>query len=87
MGKEKIQALLLELRAEMEGIPLDEEEVCLLNEFDQELHELLASENDSIETSLFFEEARKLEVSFSVKHPAIMRYLNEIMETLSKMGI
>lgn len=87
MGKEKIHSLLLELRAEMERNELDTEELRLLNDFDQELDKLLASENHSIGKGSLLENARELEVDFTVKHPAIMRYLNEIMETLGKMGI
>lgn len=87
MGREKIQTLLLELRAEIKSAQLDEDEVVLLHRFDQELHELLEAGKQQAGRNALFRNATELEVGFSIKHPVIMGYLREIMDALSKMGV
>jgi len=66
---------------------IDEETLALVRELDQEIHRLTEAGAGSEEFDSVIDHARSAEASFAVEHPVAARFLREIIDSLSRVGI
>ncbi len=67
--------------------PVDEETLALVHELDEEIHRLTeaGAQVDDVEGVL--DQAKSMETRFAVDHPVAERFLREIIDALSRVGI
>ena len=87
MDNAEIRDLLKRLKDELHESELDDETRQMMAELDTEIHDLLDPESDTNEAGPILERAREVEANFRAEHPTAVRILNEVMATLSRMGI
>jgi len=83
MSNARIQALLEQLRSEIQNTDIDAQTQSLMQDLDKSIHEL--ANND--DTTTIAQRARQLEGKFAANHPTAERLVAEVINTLSKMGI
>jgi hypothetical protein len=59
----------------------------LVRDLDDEINRLLDPDSADDDYDSVVDHARAVETRFAVKHPVAERFLREIIETLSKVGI
>ena len=88
MSDHELKELLEQLHQELANTEsVSAETLERVRELDADIHKLVAS---SAETEIFesvMDRARALESRFSVNHPVAERFMAQIMDILSKMGI
>jgi hypothetical protein len=86
MSNVEIQNLLTKLRNQIGKSELDAETRASISELESDIHELLDSNEDEVESASILKRAREIEADFETKHPTAVRILSEIIESLSRMG-
>jgi hypothetical protein len=66
---------------------VDSETRELVRDLDDEINRLLDPDSADDDYDSVVDHARAVETRFAVKHPVAERFLREIIETLSKVGI
>ena len=66
---------------------VDSETLELVRELDDEINRLLDPESTDNGFDSVADKAKAVETRFAVEHPVAARFLREIMDTLSKVGI
>ena len=89
MPREKLQAALRELEAELHSLEeVDEETRRLLEEAAEEIDAALDEEQpDEAPSSGLLDRLRKAAVSFEASHPTMAGILNRIVDGLGQLGI
>lgn len=86
MSEERINALLAELRAELQDTPaVDAQTVAAVEKLGADIERQLSAQDLTTESVL--DDAIALEAGFAARHPVAERILRELIETLSKLGI
>ncbi len=87
MSNEKIRDLLAKLQDEVQDTELDADTRSSLRELDSDIHELLDSATSEQKISSVTERAKLLEAKFAISHPAVERFMREVIDTLAKIGV
>ena len=87
MSDKKIRKLLSKLHEEVQKTEVDAETRSSLRELDSDIHDLLNSTTPTPDTNFVLERAKLLESRFATNHPVIERFMREVIDTLSKMGV
>jgi hypothetical protein len=87
MSNEKIRELLARLQDEVQDTELDADTRSSLRDLDADIHELLDSATSEQKISSVTERAKLLEAQFAIKHPAVERFMREVIDTLAKIGV
>ena len=87
MSNIQIRQLLAELREEMQSTELDSDTKRLVKELDSDIHDLLDSEGVESEMGSLLKRAKVLETDFATQHPTAERFMREVIDALSRMGI
>jgi len=87
MSNTEIRDLLAKLQDEIQKTELDDETRSMVKELDADIHGLLDTDSDKSETDSVVEKARALETNFATEHPAIERFMREVIDVLVRMGI
>lgn len=66
---------------------VDPDTLKQVKELDEEVNRLLESGSQGDEFDNVVDQAKAVETRFAVDHPVAERFLREIIETLSKVGI
>lgn len=88
MTDQKLTDLLNSLHETLENTEkVDAETLALVRELDEEIHRLTegAAHADDVEGVL--DQAKSMETRFAVDHPVAERFLREIIDALSRVGI
>lgn len=84
MSKERIKALLGQLRKELRTTDIDEELEQLLGELDDDIENIVEEDGDLNEV---IERAKQVEASFATNYPTAERFVREVIDLLVRMGI
>lgn len=84
MSNERIKDLLAQLREEIGKADVDAELQKLMNDLDDDIHAVI---EDDADAGALVERAKGLEADFATKHPAAVRFMREVIDTLVSMGI
>jgi len=87
MSNEKIRELLVKLQDEVQDTELDADTRSSLRELDSDIHDLLDSATSEQKISSVTERAKLLEAKFAIRHPAVERFMREVIDTLAKIGV
>lgn len=88
MNDTNLKELLERLHKELELTEsVDPETLEQVRELDEEVNRLLESGSSGVEFDNVIDQAKAVETRFAVNHPVAERFLREIVETLSKVGI
>lgn len=88
MGDNNLKQLLTQLNDVLDDTEkVDEETLALVRELDAEIHRLTEAEAPSEELDGVIDHARSMEAEFALEHPVAARFLREIIDTLSRVGI
>jgi hypothetical protein len=88
MTDTKLKALLSNLHGVLEKTDsVDAETRKLVSNLDEEINRLLDPESPENDFENAVDHARAVEARFAVEHPVAERFLREIIDTLSKVGI
>ncbi len=87
MSNTEIRELLARLQEEIQKTELDDETRSMVKELDSDIHGLLDTQGDRTEAESVVEKARELETNFAADHPAIERFMREVIDVLVRMGI
>ncbi|MDJ0941146.1 MAG: DUF4404 family protein [Woeseiaceae bacterium] len=87
MSQSDIKKLLTQLKDELQGAELDADTRSMVQDLDSDIHALLSPEDSEAESASIIERAKALEADFETRHPVAVRVLNEVIETLVKMGL
>jgi len=87
MSNEKIRELLGRLHDEVQNTEVDASTRASLQELDSEIHDLLSSSTPESSVTPVLERAKLLETQFAIDHPAIERFMREVIDTLAKIGV
>ena len=89
MSNDQIKQRLAELHADLERTDdVDAELHRLLGEVDRDIHELLARDAaDAAEADDLAGRVNEMAADFAAQYPTAARYLREVAEMLSKLGI
>jgi hypothetical protein len=87
MSNEKIRELLAKLQNEVQETELDADTRSSLRELDADIHDLLDSATPEQKLSSVTERAKLLEAKFAISHPAVERFIREVIDTLAKIGV
>lgn len=87
MSNKEIRDLLARLQDEIQKTELDDDTLLAVRELDTDIDDLLDPEGHRAETDSVLEQARALETRFATEHPAIERFLREVIDVLVRMGI
>ena len=86
MSDKNLNELLSELNLALENIDeIDPETRKLVKDLDEDINRLLESGEDDIEGVV--DRAQAIETKFALEHPVAERFLREIIDALSKVGI
>ncbi|MBT8051442.1 MAG: DUF4404 family protein [Xanthomonadales bacterium] len=86
MNDKNLNELLAELNDALENIEeIDPETRALVKDLDEDINRLLESGEEDFEGVA--DQARAVEARFAVEHPGAMRFLREIIDALSRVGI
>ncbi len=87
MKTEQIKELLEKLQGELRDTELDDETRALVRELDTDIHDLLATDTESDDSSVIVERAKELEASFAAEYPSAERFMREVIDALVRMGV
>jgi hypothetical protein len=88
MNDTNLKELLNQLHEALEKTDsVDAETLEQVRELDEEVNRLLDSGSVTDEFDNVMDQARAVETRFAVDHPVAERFLREIIESLSKVGI
>ena len=85
MPKERLKKSLDELREELNSESLDDESREMLETLAEELEDVLHPEKET--GTPFGRQVRSRISRFEARHPALARILEDVVDTLSAMGI
>ena len=86
MTDKNLNELLSELNAALEKIEeIDPETRALVKDLDEDINRLLESGEDDFDSVV--DRARSIETQFALEYPVAERFLREIIDALSKVGI
>ena len=86
MTDKNLHELLTELNRELESInEIDPETRTLVKDLDEDINRLLENGDDDYDNVV--DRAKSIETRFAVDHPVAERFLREIIEALSRVGI
>jgi phosphate uptake regulator len=66
---------------------VDEETLALVRELDEEIHRLTEAGAASEEYEGVIDQAKSVQTRFALEYPVAERFLREIIDTLSRVGI
>ena len=84
MSKERVKELLGQLREELRRADVDEELDEIFGELDDEIHAVVDTDAD---VNDLIDRAKGFEADFASRHPAVERFMREVIDTLVRMGI
>jgi len=88
MNEKSLQELLNSLHEALENTDkVDPETLKLVRELDDDINRLVESGTVDDEFDNVVDRAKSVETRFAVEHPVAERFLREIIEALSKVGI
>jgi hypothetical protein len=88
MNETNLKELLKQLHQALEKTDsVDPDTLKQVKELDEEVNRLLESGSQGDEFDNVVDQAKAVETRFAVDHPVAERFLREIIETLSKVGI
>jgi len=88
MTDTKLKELLNSLQDALESTEqVDEETLNLVRELDDEIHRLTQSGAQAEEVEGVLDQAKGMETRFALEHPVAERFLREIIDALSRVGI
>ena len=86
MSNKEIRELLARLQGEIRNTELDEDTRALVQDLDDDIHGLLSAKGQGERDSVL-QKAKELETNFATEHPAIERFMREVIDALVRMGI
>jgi erythromycin esterase-like protein len=88
MNEKSLQELLNSLHEALEKTDkVDPETLKLVRELDEDINRLVESGSVDDEFDNVVDRAKSVETRFAVEHPVAERFLREIIDALSKVGI
>jgi Domain of unknown function (DUF4404) len=88
MGDQKLRDLLARLQKELENTDeVDSETLELVRVLDTDINRLLESDPASDEFDNVMDRAKSVETRFAVEYPVAEKFLREIIDALTKVGI
>ena len=88
MNEKSLQELLNSLHEALENTDkVDPETLKLVRELDDDINRLVESGSVDDELDNVVDRAKSVETRFAVEHPVAERFLREIIDALSKVGI
>jgi erythromycin esterase-like protein len=88
MNEKSLQELLNSLHEVLENTEkVDPETLELVRELDEDINRLVETGSDDDEFDNVVDQAKSVETRFAVDHPVAERFLREIIDALSKVGI
>lgn len=88
MNETNLKELLKQLHQALEKTDsVDADTLQQVRELDEEVNRLLDSGSGGDEFDNVMDQAKAVETRFAVDHPVAERFLREIIESLSKVGI
>jgi hypothetical protein len=86
MSDKSLNELLSELNEALENTEeIDPETRALVKDLDEDINRLLEDGGDDFDTVV--DRARSIETRFALEHPVAERFLREIIDALSRVGI
>lgn len=88
MNQQNLKELLNSLNQALENTDqVDAETLRLVHELDEEIHRLTEAGAQADDVEGVLDQAKSMETRFAVDHPVAERFLREIVEALSRLGI
>jgi phosphate uptake regulator len=88
MIENDLKQLLSRLNDTLENTDtVDEETLALVRELDEEIHRLTEAGAQAEEVEGVLDQAKSMETRFAVDYPVAERFLREIIDALSRVGI
>lgn len=87
MTNERIHYLVNQLTDELQTENLNKETVDRLLQFEGELEQYINKPISGNQNISLIDQAKRLEIDFAQKHPLAEGVLQELISTLSKMGV
>jgi hypothetical protein len=88
MTDQKLKELLNSLQTAVEKTEkIDSETLQLVRELDEEIHRLTEAGAQADDVEGVLDQAKSMETRFAVDHPVAERFLREIIDALSRVGI
>ena len=88
MTDQKLKELLSSLQTAMDQTEkIDSETLELVRELDEEIHRLTEAGAQADDVEGVLDQAKSMETRFAVDHPVAERFLREIIDALSRVGI
>jgi len=88
MSENELKHLLNRLNDALENTDsVDEETLALVRELDEEIHRLTEAGAEAADYDNVLDQAKSVETRFAVDHPVAERFLREIIDALSRVGI
>ncbi len=87
MSNVKVRELLAKLHDEVQKTEVDAATRSSLRKLDSDIHDLLNSPTPETKITLVLERAEVLETKFAISHPAIERFMREVIDALVKIGV
>ena len=88
MNDKSLKELLNSLHAVLEKTDeVDPETLELVRNLDEEINRLVESDSPDDDFDNVVDQAKSVETRFAVDHPVAERFLREIIDALSKVGI
>ena len=88
MNDKSLKELLNSLHAVLEKTDeVDPETLELVRNLDEEINRLVESDSSEGDFNNVVDQAKSVETRFAVDHPVAERFLREIIDALSKVGI
>jgi hypothetical protein len=88
MTDQKLKELLNSLQDTLEQTEqVDADTLALVHELDEEIHRLTEAGAEADDVEGVLDQAKSMETRFAVDHPVAERFLREIIEALSRVGI
>lgn len=88
MNENNLKELLRQLHQALETTDsVDPDTLKQVRELDEEVNRLLESGSEGEEYDNVVDQAKAVETRFAVDHPVAERFLREIIEALSRVGI
>jgi len=88
MNDKSLKELLNNLHAVLEKTDeVDPETLELVRNLDEEINRLVESDSPEDDFDNVVDQAKSVETRFAVDHPVAERFLREIIDALSKVGI
>jgi hypothetical protein len=86
MSEKNLNELLTELNDALEKIEeIDPETRALVKDLDEDINRLLESGEDDFDSVV--ERAQSIQTHFALEHPVAERFVREIIDALSRVGI